>query len=252
VTVTDTVGCIGTDTINVNITNNNININLGRDTTVCQCILLNAGYPGATYYSWSNGQNYALINACSSGDYWVMVSNGTCMDRDTVHVTIASAPNVDLGPDTTLTGVNSFTIDAGHPGASYLWSTGETTQSITVTTSGQYFVIVTEGLGCTSRDTINVNLPISIQELASIDLNVNVSPNPSSSKSFTLSFNLAEESDVEINVMNILGKIVYTEKLSNFNGNYRKKILLDNVSSGIYFTNVISEKQRKTTKVIIE
>ncbi|MDF2437915.1 MAG: hypothetical protein K0Q95_2291 [Bacteroidota bacterium] len=252
VMVTDQGGCVGSDTINVNIINNNINVNLGRDTTVCQCVLLNAGYPGATYYSWSNGQNYAIINACSTGDYWVTVSNGTCMDRDTVHVTFASPPVVDLGPDTTLTAVTSFVIDAGHPGANYLWSTGETTQSITVTTSGQYFVIVTEGLGCSSKDTINVNLPISIQELSSLDLNVNISPNPSSNKSFTLSFNLVEDSDVEINVMNILGKIVYSEKLVNFNGIYRKKIMLDNVSSGIYFTNVITERQRKTTKVIIE
>jgi hypothetical protein len=52
--------------------------------------------------------------------------------------------------------------------------------------------------------------------------------------------------------MNILGKIVYSEKLVNFNGIYMKKIMLDNVSSGIYFTNVITERQRKTTKVIIE
>ena len=35
-------------------------------------------------------------------------------------------------------------------GASYLWSTGATTQSITVTTAGSYSVTVTNASGCSA------------------------------------------------------------------------------------------------------
>jgi len=38
-----------------------------------------------------------------------------------------------------------ITLDAGNPGATYLWSTGATTQTIQVTTTGTYYVILTIG-----------------------------------------------------------------------------------------------------------
>jgi hypothetical protein len=145
-----------------------------------------------------------------------------------------------------------MTLDAGHPGATYLWSTGETTQTIQTTVSGEYFVIVTEGLGCTASDTIQVNLPIGINEIAAGDMNVSIFPNPTNDKIFTLSFDLNKSTDVEINVMNVLGEVIYTERLNNFSGQYKKKIALENISEGIYFTNVITDNDRVTKKVIIE
>ena len=64
---------------------------------------------------------------------------------------------VNLGNDTTLTYGTSFTLDAGNPGASYLWSTGEITQSITIDTSGTYWVSV-EKYGCSDTDTILIDM----------------------------------------------------------------------------------------------
>ena len=43
-------------------------------------------------------------------------------------------------------------------GLQYLWSTGETTPSITVTESGDYTVRVTDCAGCEATDTVNVNI----------------------------------------------------------------------------------------------
>jgi gliding motility-associated-like protein len=79
----------------------------------------------------------------------------------------ACSEYVDLGPDQIFCQGNSTTLDAGSPGSTYLWSTSETTQTINVNTSGSYWVQVTNGMGCTDRDTIvvtvnplpNVNLP---------------------------------------------------------------------------------------------
>lgn len=53
------------------------------------------------------------------------------------------SPN--LGEDIIACGESSVTLDAGVPLAKYLWSTGETTQSISVTTSGAYAVTVDYG-----------------------------------------------------------------------------------------------------------
>ncbi|MEO0472291.1 MAG: hypothetical protein AAF206_21890, partial [Bacteroidota bacterium] len=70
---------------------------------------------------------------------------------------IQAQPMVDLGPaDTVLCG-GSLMLDAANPGATYLWSTNATTQSITVSSSDTIWVEVSDMSG-TSRDTIVVHI----------------------------------------------------------------------------------------------
>ncbi|WP_052594524.1 PKD domain-containing protein [Aureispira sp. CCB-QB1] len=69
---------------------------------------------------------------------------------------IQAQPIVNLGPDTTVCG-NSLMLDAGNTGATFLWNTGATTQNLTATASGTYWVDVTDVSG-TTRDSIEVIL----------------------------------------------------------------------------------------------
>jgi len=62
---------------------------------------------------------------------------------------------VDLGQDTTICIDEVLTLDAGE-GTSFVWSTGETTQTIEVDTTGTYWVEVTTTNGCTDFDDIEV------------------------------------------------------------------------------------------------
>ncbi len=64
---------------------------------------------------------------------------------------------VDLGPDIDLCEGESVVLDAGNAGYDFLWSTGETTQTITVDTEGEYSVEVSY-LGNTESDTIYVSV----------------------------------------------------------------------------------------------
>jgi|GEM_PF-6158171 len=72
-------------------------------------------------------------------------------------IPVNNLPPVNLGNDTTVCRGQPFskTLDAGPGHAPYLWSTGETTQTITVTQPGTYWV---NGSGeCTcSQDTITI------------------------------------------------------------------------------------------------
>lgn len=52
---------------------------------------------------------------------------------------------------------DSLTLDAGPGKTSYAWSTGEETQSITVTQPGTYYVEVFSGSDCSATDTITVS-----------------------------------------------------------------------------------------------
>ena len=62
---------------------------------------------------------------------------------------------VDLGNDTTICVDEMLPLDAG-TGASWIWSTGETTQAIEIDTAGTYWVEVTSTTGCTDFDAIVV------------------------------------------------------------------------------------------------
>lgn len=81
---------------------------------------------------------------------------------------VALNPMVALGPDEILCGNDSFTIvpvTSGNPqDFTYLWSTGETTETITVSGSGTFSVTITTIGGCTATDMINVAIeaPVAI------------------------------------------------------------------------------------------
>jgi len=66
-------------------------------------------------------------------------------------------PTLNLGPDINITkSLCDTTIHAGKGFKSYLWSTGDTTESITVNKSGKYLVDVTDIFDYKSSDDINV------------------------------------------------------------------------------------------------
>jgi hypothetical protein len=69
-----------------------------------------------------------------------------------VNVVAPAAPTIAANGPTTFCSGGSVTLTASS-GSSYLWSTGATTQSITVATSGSFSVSVTNANGCSSASS---------------------------------------------------------------------------------------------------
>jgi PKD repeat protein len=65
---------------------------------------------------------------------------------------------VDLGADTAICEGQTLTLDAANAGSDYLWSDASTNQTLDVTDSGDYSVIVTNTLGCSGTDTVHVTV----------------------------------------------------------------------------------------------
>ena len=153
---TNSNGCAGSDTINVTVSSPPI-VNLGNDTSFCQggYVVLNAAYPGSTYL-WNTGATSQQINVSTSGNYWVKVSIGSCESIDTITINVIPNPVIHLGNDTNLCIGSVLTLNAGNAGSTYSWNTGATTQQINVTTTGNYWVKVTNSFGCIGADTINL------------------------------------------------------------------------------------------------
>ena len=74
-------------------------------------------------------------------------------------------------PSTTISGIlnvcSGSTVLTASPGASHLWSTGETTENITVTSTGTYTVTVTDSFGCISNSSVTI-IPNQVAVLPTI------------------------------------------------------------------------------------
>ena len=71
-------------------------------------------------------------------------------------VVVLDPPVVDLGPDLSICEGSTHILDAGPGFSSYQWSTGETSQTISVSEAGRYSVVVSNG-GCTATDEVLVS-----------------------------------------------------------------------------------------------
>jgi hypothetical protein len=117
---------------------------------------LNAGNSGSTY-NWSTGATTQSITTGTNGWHSVTITTAdNCEGEDSTYILVNALPTVDLGNDTAVCPNANFILDAGNVGATYLWSTGETTQTIIPTQSGTYTVIVTDANGCEGTDDAEV------------------------------------------------------------------------------------------------
>ena len=153
-------GCVNRDTINV-IINPNPVVNLGPDRGICPAdsIVLNVSNANATYV-WQDGSSNPTFTVKGSGTFYVTVSIGNCTKSDTVLITNAPAPVLNLGPNISVCSGTNVTLNANASNDSFLWSNGATSATISPTQSGNYSVIATLG-NCQARDTVHVQfLPL--------------------------------------------------------------------------------------------
>jgi hypothetical protein len=131
-------------------------VSLGPDFSACdnQLIILDAFYPGSTYL-WNTGQTTDAIVVDSSSVYIVTVTDSIgCFTVDTIEVTVLPAPVINFTGGPFFCFDDTVMLDGGAGFVSYLWNTGETTQSITTDTSGTYVLTVSASNGCNASDSI--------------------------------------------------------------------------------------------------
>jgi hypothetical protein len=159
VSVTNQFGCEGVDFVFITSAQNPT-VDLGPNKNLCegQIQTLDAGNSGADFL-WSNGETTQTIAANTAGNYTVTVTSPEgCIGSDAVTLVNAVTPNVNLGNDLTTCEGQAVTLSNGYPGAATIWSTGATSPSITIETSGTYSVQVTLVTGCSDTDTVQVTV----------------------------------------------------------------------------------------------
>ncbi|PCH66170.1 MAG: hypothetical protein COC01_08795, partial [Bacteroidetes bacterium] len=127
--------------------------------TLCagNIITLDAG-KGFIAYLWSDSSEIYKIRVDTSGLYIVEVTDvSDCKSRDSVTVIMNAVPYLELGNDTSICG-ETFLLDAGNSGSSYLWQDSSTNQTYAVSSTGQYMVLVSDSNSCVNIDVINVQI----------------------------------------------------------------------------------------------
>ncbi|PLW97979.1 MAG: hypothetical protein C0593_07020 [Marinilabiliales bacterium] len=173
-------------------------------------------------------------------------------------VTVNALPVVSLGDDFEMCHNHEITLDAGAGADAYLWSTGETTQTIVVDSTGVGFqgskeisVEVTSADGCKADDTVLV----SIKDCTGIDeagdMECSVYPNPGNGL-FKLEVNTGASETITLRLMDAVGKMILEERNIAVDGTFSRTFDLQQLNAGIYYLSVEGDNGRLVKKVMID
>lgn len=162
VTVTDGNGCEGTDEIDVNINEIPV-VDLGADISICSGdheFDATAG-AGAATYRWKDGStNATFTGIATDAEIWVIVTENSCSDTDTVALTIGGSLAIDLGDDVTICEPEA-PFEISLPGYAVIeWEddlgNNSNTDDFATNATTQIRVRVEDATGCEGRDTIEL------------------------------------------------------------------------------------------------
>ena len=158
----------GTCNLTASVSPSSVTICQGETTTVTASGQSSLGNQFS--YSWNTGETTATISVFGGGERIVTVSDSNgCTATASVNVTVNPLPAVAISGNTTLcVGESSLLTASG--GSSYVWNTGASTPSITVSNGGTYSVTASNSYGCSSSASVQV---ISLENV-SISGNLNI------------------------------------------------------------------------------
>ena len=97
---------------------------------------------------------------------------------------------------------------------------------------------------------IKVN-PTTVNLLEVSDSDIEIFPNPTN-RVFHVEMTLSESIDLQMQVMDIHGRIVYKESMNNLGGKVSKSIDLSDEPSGTYLLRFINGEQVKNRKIVLQ
>jgi gliding motility-associated-like protein len=161
--VVDSFGCSMDTTININIISSPIKPNLGNDTAFCNgqtsLNLSVSNIDNTVQYLWNTGATGTPITVTTPNTYMVKATNSLgCSAKDTIVVNPPETISVQLGIDTFFCASNRNLLKPlTSPNViRYLWNTTATTDTLRVTTAGNFYVSGFSAFGCSATDSISL------------------------------------------------------------------------------------------------
>jgi len=190
---------------------------------------------------------------------WLQKSDGTYLDS---LVTTVSAGQQTVTLNFPVPAGTGYTIGVGascyfwraSSGAAYPYTLSNLV-SITSSTAGSAYYYFfynwqVQGNSCISpRAEVTADILTGINEKYST-ISYNLFPNPTLGE-VTLYINSLQEQNITVDIVDMNGKIVYSDQL-NLNGELNKRYDLTGFSKGVYFMRLITNKEVHNEKIIVE
>ena len=158
-TVTDSE-CLASSSMELHINANPTTSILASDPAICPGSDITLTVDGVfSTYMWNTGEESSSILVSAAGTYDVVVTDANgCSASSSITISTLPAPIVEITGNSIICTAASTTFDAGLGYTSYLWSTGQSSQEITVQSAGVYSVTVTDDNGCEGVASIEASL----------------------------------------------------------------------------------------------
>lgn len=251
VTITDSLQCVKKDTftvgsgVTVAVTGNpvNVNCNGGNDGIVS---VVASGGNGNTYtYSWSNGQSGNNLSGLTAGSYTVTATDSLgCEGSQTFQITEPTAIVSQI--DSVAPAQISVTASGGIPPYTYLWSTGQTTPSVSCA-PGMISVLITDSNGCTQSDSLLCPEGVSILTASDIASWI-VKPNPAT-EYFETEIRFSSPSALTLTLFDAKGRKIQELNFDKSEYNHTR-ISVASLPSGIYWIQASTDKGKEWRKII--
>ncbi|MEO5643355.1 MAG: right-handed parallel beta-helix repeat-containing protein [Bacteroidia bacterium] len=192
-----------------------------------------------------SGQTFTVgSNTYSSPGTYVDVLTAVNGCDSTVTTNLAVSATIDL-----TTTINTNTISANQQAATYQWIdcnnadlpiSGETNQSFTAMTNGDYAVIILMGICSDTSACVNMTLTDITEDTSGSS--IVVYPNPGTGQ-FIVELNTA----AQVQITDMLGRVIYDEKFAPG----KQTINISEEKNGTYFMKIISRENQCTKRIIL-
>jgi hypothetical protein len=143
-------------------------------------------------------------------------------------------PNVIIDPGTGIIDASTITTGSGTVTISYIFNGCSVAKIVN---------IVNCSLGPKSHPTTNVTSIVKTDDIT-------VSPNPTQN-TITISYPCQSAGQLEINIKNVAGQVVYTESVACSEGNNAQQVVdMSTFAAGIYFVDLTLNEQHVVKKVV--
>ncbi|MDO8365778.1 MAG: gliding motility-associated C-terminal domain-containing protein [Saprospiraceae bacterium] len=124
---------------------------------------------GTVGYQWSNNEITPQIDSLIQGNYSVtatdskgcsIVAFASVQEPDALQLTFQTLQLICAGDSNAMV---TTTVTGGTPDYAFQWNNGATTAAIQDLSAGNYWLLVTDGNGCTILDTITIGQPNALQ-----------------------------------------------------------------------------------------